>query len=60
MQWTTGMIVFRDEFIRRYLIKLHHKAEQELEEKLPKEEPCFFAELVEDADEIMRELFKKP
>ncbi|MDD2673231.1 MAG: hypothetical protein PHW43_12580 [Syntrophales bacterium] len=54
------MIVFRDEFIRRYLIKLHHKAEQELEEKLPKEEPCFFAELVEDADEIMRELFKKP
>lgn len=51
------MIAFKEEFIKRYLERLNHKAAQELKEKLPDE--GFFAEMIEDADEIMRSLFKK-
>ncbi len=51
------MIAFREEFIKRYLNRLCHKVEQELKEKLP--ETGFFCEMVDQADEIVRDAFKK-
>lgn len=51
------MIAFREEFIKRYLGRLCHKLEQEFKEKLP--ETGFFCEMVDQADEIARDILKK-
>ena len=50
------MIVFKEDFKFRYLEKLNHKILQELDEKLP--DKGFFAEMIEQANEIVRNIIK--
>jgi len=51
------MIAFKEEFIDRYVEKLSHKVRQELLESLP--DTGFFAEMVEQANEIVRNITKE-
>lgn len=51
------MIVFKEDFICRYIEKLNHKILQEFKEKLP--DKGFFAEMVNQANEIVNELTKR-
>ena len=48
------MIVFKEEFIKRYIDKLAHKVDQELKEKLP--DKGFFAEMIEQSDQTVIDL----
>ena len=50
------MITPKSEFIEHYIEKLNHKIEQELKEKLP--ENGFFAEMIIQANEIVKEIVK--
>jgi hypothetical protein len=50
-------IAFKESFIERYLEKLRHKVEQELKAKLPDSD--YFCNMVDQADEIVRELYRK-
>jgi hypothetical protein len=50
------MIVFKEEFIKRYTERLKHKVEQELKEKLP--DSGYFAEWIDKANETTREIVK--
>lgn len=50
------MITFKEEFIKNYITKLSHKIEQELNEKLSEND--FFANMVEEANEVVRQLVK--
>lgn len=50
------MIVFKEDFKFNYVEKLKHKILQELDEKLP--DKGFFAEMIEQANTIVRELIK--
>ena len=51
------MIVFREEFIKRYFNRLCHKVEQEFIDKLP--EKGFFAEMITEANKIVHNITKE-
>lgn len=51
------MIVFKEDFIERYLAKHNHKARQELKERLP--DTGYFAEMIVEANRIVNELTKE-
>ena len=51
------MIVFKEDFMFRYIEKLNHKILQELKEKLP--DKGYFAEMIMQANEIVNELTKE-
>ena len=50
------MIVFKEDFMCRYIEKLNHKILQEFKEKLP--DKGYFAEMIVQADSIVNELTK--
>ena len=51
------MIVFKEDFIERYMATHNHKARQELKDKLP--EKGFFAEMIVLANKVVNELTKE-
>jgi hypothetical protein len=51
------MIVFKEDFMCRYIEKLNHKILQEFKEKLP--DKGFFAEMIIQANEIVRNIVKE-
>lgn len=51
------MIVFKEDFIERYLAIHNHKAKQELVDKLP--DKGFFAEMIVQANEIVSNITKE-
>lgn len=51
------MIVFKEDFIYRYVETLKHKVLSELNQKLP--DKGFFAEMIDMADEITNNLTKR-
>jgi len=51
------MIVFKEDFIERFLTKLNHKVKQELKDKLP--DTGFFAEMIVEANRVVHELTKE-
>jgi len=51
------MIVFKEEFMCRYIEKLNHKILQEFKERLP--DKMFFAEAIVEANRIVNEITKE-